>query len=346
MSRERRQGAPQRPLPHKRGSEQARLAALGCASLGAAVALALLGTPAPGPAAAETVATFTRNPSNPILRSVRIGAENAGAALGAQIVHYIPRSEAPPDQLGLIDEVIRNKPDALVLAPYDSRAMAAAVDRLNAAGIAVTSVHERLAGGNFVAHVGTDDYQLALATARHLAKALGGKGSVVILEGPENLPGSVARSKGLKDALKEFPELKLVAARSASYARALAVDVMKGLLRSYPQLDGVIAANDRMAIGAIEALKAANRKALVAGINAEKEALDLVKLGDLVASGDYNGFLQGCLAVEIALRHRRGQAVPQELILKPVVVDKDSLAAYETPMEQRPCPPLESVVAN
>jgi ribose transport system substrate-binding protein len=224
--------------------------------------------------------------------------------------------------------------------------MVAAVDRLNAAGIAVVNVHERLAGGNVVAYVGTDDYQLALASARALAQAMGGKGNVVILEGPENLAASVARTKGLKDALKEFPELKLVAAKSGSYARAPAGDVMKGLLRSHPQIDGVLAANDPMAVGAVEQLKAANRKALVVGINGSKEALDLVKSGDLLASGDYNGFLQGCLGVEIAVRHLRKQAVPREVVLKPTVVDSTNLEAYETPMERRPCPALESVAGN
>ena len=234
---------------------------------------------AAAPAAAETIATFTRNASNPILRSLRIGGETAATSLGAQAVHYIPRSEAPPEQLALIDEVIRNKPDAIVLAPYDAKAMVAAVDRLNAAGIAVTNVNERLAGGKVVSYVGTDDYQLALATARTLVKAMGGKGNVVILEGPENLPASVARAKGYKDALKEFPEVKLVAAKSANYARAQAVDVMKDFLRSSSPIEGVLAANDAMAIGAIEQLKAANRKALVVGINAGKEALDAHQVG-------------------------------------------------------------------
>src|SRR5947209_2673881 len=115
-----------------------------------------------GSAAAETIATFTRNPSNPILRGVRVGSEAAGKSLGAEVVHFIPRSEAAAEQLGLIDEVIRSRPDAIVLAPFDPTAMLPAVAKLNAAGIPVTNVSERLAGGKLVSYVGTDDYQLAL----------------------------------------------------------------------------------------------------------------------------------------------------------------------------------------
>jgi len=288
----------------------------------------------------------TRNPTNPILRGVRIGGELAAAALGVQIVHFIPRSEAPPDQITLIDEVIRNKPDASVVAPFDAKAMVPLVERISAASIPVIDVTERLANGTAVSYVGTDDYQLALATARYLIKAMGGKGSVVILEGPENRPAGAVRVKGFKDALKEFPDVKLLASKSGNYARTSAADVMKGFLRSYPQIDGVLAANDPMAIGAVDALKAANKKTLVVGVNGSMEVLDLIKSGDILASGDYNGFLQGCLGVEVAVRHLRKQPAPKELVLTPVVVDKSNYRPYETPMEQRACPTLESVAGK
>jgi ribose transport system substrate-binding protein len=294
-------------------------------------------------ARAETIATFTRNPSNPILRGVRIGSEIAAKSAGAQIVHYIPRSESETEQLGLIDEVIRNKPDALVLAPFDPTAMLPAVDKLNAAGIPVTNVNERLAGGKVVAYVGTDDYQLALTTARYLIDAMGKKGNVVILEGPENLPTSIARVKAYKDILKEYPDVKLLASKSANYASTPAIDTMKSFLRLYPQIDGVLAANDPMAIGAIESLKAAKRKSLVVGINASREVIELIKSGDLLGSGDYNGFMQGCLATEIAIANLHKQPVPAEINLKALVMDRSNYQAYEIPIEQRTCPTLQSV---
>src|SRR6516164_1925778 len=307
-----------------------------------AAVLAVANVTALLPAAAETIATFTRNPANPILRGVRIGGEIAARSLGAQIVHFIPRSEAPSEQIGLIDEVISSRPDAIVLAPFDPKLMIPGVAKLNAAGIPVTNINERLAGGKVVSYVGTDDYQLALATARYLIQAMGGKGNVVILEGPEKLLTSIARVKGYKDAIKEAQGMKLLASKSANYARTPAIDVMKSFLRLYPGIDGVLAANDPMAIGAIEQLKAAGRRALVVGINASKEVLEFIKSGDLLGSGDYNGFLQGCLGVEIAIRNLHGQPVPNEINLKAVVVDKGNYQPYETPMERRSCPALES----
>jgi ribose transport system substrate-binding protein len=311
-----------------------------------AAVVAILNAIALLPAGAETIATFTRNPSNPILRGVRIGGEIAAKSLDAKIVHFIPRSEAPAEQLGLVDEVVLIKPDAIVFAPFDPKAMVPAVDKLNAAGIPVTNVNERLDGGHVVAYVGTDDYQLALTTARYLINAMGKKGNVVILEGPDNLPTSIARVKAYKDAVKDFPDVKLLASKSANYARVPAIEVMKSFLRLYPQIDGVLAANDPMAIGAVEALKAANRKALVVGINASKEVIDFVKSGDILGSGDYNGFVQGCLGTQIAIRNLRKQPTPKEVNLKAVVMDKTNYQDYETPIERRACPTLESVSAN
>jgi len=168
----------------------------------------------------------------------------------------------------------------------------------------------------------------------------------VILEGPDNLPTSIARVKAYKDALKEFPDVKLLASKSANYARAPAIEVMKSFLRLYPQIDGVLAANDPMAIGAVEALKAANRKAPVVGINASKEVIDFVKSGDILGSGDYNGFVQGCLGTQIAIHNLRKQPTPKEVNLKAVVMDKTNYQDYETPIERRSCPTLESVSAN
>ena len=109
----------------------------------------------------------------------------------------------------------------------------------------------------------------------------------------------------------------------------------------------MLAANDAMAFGAIEAFKEAKKKLpLIVGINASKEAVDFIKAGDMLASGDYNGLIEGCLGAEIAIRTLRKQESPKEIMAKTSVVDKNNLAAYETPVERRPCPTLASVPAK
>jgi ribose transport system substrate-binding protein len=227
--------------------------------------------------------------------------------------------------------------------------MVPVVQKINAANVPLVNVSDRLAGGSAVAFIGTDDYAIALETARTLLKAMGGKGNLVVLEGPDTIPTAAGRLRGFKDALKEFPDVKVVLSKNAMYARPAAADLLKTMLKLNPppQVDGVLAANDAMAFGAIEAFKEAKKKLPpIVGINASKEAVDFIKSGEMLASGDYNGLIEGCLGAEIAIRTLHKQPVPKEVLAKTAVVDKSNYQAYEVPAERRPCPTLESMAAK
>ena len=304
----------------------------------------------PCAAAAETLAVFTKSAGNPIARAVRAGAESVAKANGFTVFHYIPTSpDNVPQQTALVDEALKAQRDAIVFTPVDVKAMVPAVQRVNAANVPLVNVSDRLAGGSAVAFIGTDDYSIALETARTLLKAIGGKGNVVVLEGPETIPTAAGRLRGFKDALKEFPEVKIVLSKNAMYARPAALDLLKAMLKLNPppQIDGILAANDAMAFGAIEAFKDAKKKLpLIAGINASKEAVDFIKSGEMLASGDYNGLIEGCLGAEIAIRTLRKQPVPKEVMAKAAVVEKSNYEPYEVPAERRPCPTLESMAAK
>jgi ribose transport system substrate-binding protein len=298
-------------------------------------------------AAGETVAVFTKNLTNPYFQAVRVGTETAAKTLGVKVIQYVPtKPDSIPEQLSQVEDVIVKKPDAIVFIPVDYKALVPAVEKINAAGIPVTNITDRSAGGNFVAFVGADDYSIGLAIARRLLKAIGGKGNVIILEGVKGSLTSTNRVRGFNDALKENPDVKLLASQPANFQRLNALQVMENLMQSFPSIDGVLAANDPMAVGALEALEGANRKALVVGINGSKEAVELIKSGKLLASGDFNGFIQGCIGTQIAVLNLRKQSTPKEVMLKPIVIDKTNFTPYEMPVEQRACPTLEQIIAN
>ena len=305
---------------------------------------------APAPAGAETLAVFTKSAGNPIARAVRAGAAAVAKEHGLAVTSLHPdlgRQRPAANRAG--GGGAESQPSAIVLMPVDVKAMVPAVQKINAANVPLVNVGDRLTGGATVAFVGSDDYSIALDTARTLLKAMGGKGNLVLLEGPDTIPTAAGRLRGFKDALKEFPDVKVVLSKNAMYARPVALDLLKAMLKLNPppQIDGILAANDAMAFGAIEAFKEAKKKLpLVAGINASKEAVDLIKAGDMLASGDYNGLVEGCLGAEIAIRTLRKQPVPKEVMAKTAVVDKSNYAAYEIPAERRPCPTLESMAAK
>lgn len=310
-------------------------------AIGLAVALAVAVSPGAARADGETIAVFTKNQTNPYFQAVRVGADTAGKNLKVKIIQYVPtKPDSIPEQLSQVEDVIVKKPDAVVFIPVDYKALVPAVAKIDGAKIPIVNITDRIASGNIVAYVGADDYNIGLETGRYLLKAMGGKGNVIILEGVKGSLTNIDRVRGFTNALKEFPNVKLVAQQPANYQRLQALQVMENLMQSHPQIDGVLAANDPMAVGAIEALDGAARKAMVVGINGSKEAVDLIKSGKLLASGDFNGFIQGCLGTEIAVRHLRKDKTPKEIILKPVVIQKSNFQPYEKPVEQRECPTL------
>lgn len=293
----------------------------------------------------ERIAVFTKNQTNPFFAAVRLGADNAAAQMKASTIHYVPtKPDSIPEQLSQVEDVIVKKPDAIVFTPVDYKALVPAVSKINEAKIPVVNITDRAAAGEFVTFVGANDHKLGMETARFLMKALGGKGNVIILEGVKGAITNTDRVRGFQDALKEFPNVKLLAQQPANYQRLQALQVMENLMQSYPQIDGVMAANDAMATGVIEALEGANRKALVIGINGTKEAVDAVKAGRLLATGDYNAFNQGCLGAMAALRALRKQPVPKEIMFPVTVIDKANYQGFDTPVDKRTCPKWEDAV--
>ena len=112
---------------------------------------------------------------------------------------------------------------------------------------------------------------------------------------------------------------------------------MAALLQTTQHLDAVLAANDVMALGAIDALRAANRQAVVVGVNAIPEAVAAIKSGALLATANFNAMNLAALAVEALLRRLRGETVPREIMLPTTIVDRSNAEAWDLPFEQRPC---------
>ena len=295
----------------------------------------------------ESIAVFTKNQTNPFFQTVRLGAKNAATQMGATVIQYIPTvQDSIPEQMNEIEDAIIKRPGAVVFIPVDSKAMVPGVEKLNAANIPVVNITDHVLGGQTVSFMGCDEVSVSLNTGRYLLQKLNGHGNVIILEGQGGSQNSANRVGGYKKALAEFPNVKLLASQPANFQRVKALQVTENLLQSYPQIDGILAANDSMALGAIEALDAAKRKALVVGVNGTKEAIDSIKEGKLLATGDCDGFMHGCLGTMAAVRHLRNLPVPKEFLFTVMVVDKTNYTGMDVPYEQRMCPKWESVVKN
>ena len=310
----------------------------------ALTALTLAAFATPAIAGGETIALLTKNQTNPFFQAERIGGQKAADALGAKLLSYVPtQPDSISEQMSEIDDVIVKKPDAIVMVPVDYKAMGPGVDKIDAAGIPVVNVTDRSATGKFLAFVGANDHDIALNTGRELLKAIGGKGNVIIIEGVRGTLTSADRVRGFNDAIREFQGVKLVDSQPGNYQRLQANQVMENLLQANPDVAGVMAANDALAAGVVDALGDAGSKAQVVGINGTKEAVDAIKAGKMLATGDYNGFQQGCIGVMIAIHALRKEPVPTQVTLPAVVIDQSNLKDYETPVQDRSCPDWASV---
>jgi len=291
------------------------------------------------------LAIFTKNRSNPAYAAARLGADRAALRLGASTQHYVPAAaDDPEQQSALIEQALAGGADAAVLVPVHPTAVNAAIRKLRAAGIPLVACINRLSEGECVCFVGADDYALGLAIARYLFERLAGRGEVVIIEGTAESTTSVERVRGFRDAAAGFPGIHVAGACNGRYLLEPARVAMQELLQALPRVDGVLAANDSMALGAVEALRLAQRRALIVGVNAIPQAIAATKRGDMLASADFNAMDMAALAAECAVRHLRGESVPKEILLPVRIVDASNCSLWDLPYEGRACSNWSDVV--
>jgi len=128
------------------------------------------------------------------------------------------------------------------------------------------------------------------------------------------------------------------------YRRDTARDSVAQWLATNGGFDACLAANDIMAVGVVDALRAAGAKALVAGVNAIPEAIAAIRRGEMLATVDFNAMHMAYLATECAVRHLRGEPVPATIELPAEIVDRHNCESWDLPYERRPIPTLEEVL--
>jgi ribose transport system substrate-binding protein len=290
------------------------------------------------------IAVFTKNTTNPAYENFRVGADKAAAAMGARTRHYVPnKPDNVDEQKALVEQALLEKPDLILFVPVDDAAMVGTLKKITEAGIPVVIAVSQISG-KVVTFVGSDDVEVGYKEARALFTKLGGKGRVVVIEGIPSSQTSRDRSRGFQRALAEFPGVELLESGVGNYARTDARGVMAAMLKNHPQIDGVIAANDAMALGALDVMRDAGRTATVVGANGILEAVKQIDAGALLASVDFNTFKMACIAVDAALRSRAGESVPQKITLPAGLIDYSNYQTWLVPPHERTCPKWDEIV--
>ncbi|HEY0336898.1 MAG TPA: sugar ABC transporter substrate-binding protein [Burkholderiales bacterium] len=292
-----------------------------------------------------TIAVFTKNRANPAYAAARLGADRSAKQLGARTVHYVPtKPDDVDEQIGLIDAALAQRPDAVVLVPVHPTAINGAIRKIIAAGVPLIGYLNRYTEPGPIAYVGSDDYPLALRIAIFLCEHLERRGELVIVEGPAESVTSIERVRGFRDGLARFPMVRVATSICGDYQRNTAKREGAQLLKSGLPFVGVLAANDVMALGVIDALDEAGQKSAVVGVNAIPEAITAIKEGKLLATIDFDAMNMAALATEAAIRHLRGETLPREIKLPVQIVSGKNYVQWDKPFEERPLVSWASVV--
>jgi ribose transport system substrate-binding protein len=316
---------------------------------GLMLAAGMSATPIPAAADGEHVALFLKNITNPYWRSVRIGGEKAAAEHGLKIDVVAPtKPDNIEEQTRLVEDWIVRKPDIFVFVPVDFTAMVPTVQKVNKAGIPIVNFSNRVSDVDLVSYVGSDDFTIGYEISKHLFDSLGGKGKVIHVDGVPAAITAQQRKAGFEKALSEYPEIELLTSQPANYRRLPAVQLMENLMQRFPEIDGVMSANDDMAVGIVEALYAAGRgeQTKVVGVDVIPDAAQLIKEGKMFASADYSGHDQAYIAVTAAAKHLRGESVPSEIILPVTIVTKDNVDPWLLTPEEKPAPDWDKATAG
>ncbi|MDR6204025.1 D-ribose ABC transporter substrate-binding protein [Paraburkholderia graminis] len=256
--------------------------------------------------AANLIAIITPSHDNPFFKAEADTANARAKALGYDTIVLVHDDDANK-QSNLVDTAIARGAKAIILDNAGSEASIAAVRKAKAAGIPSFLIDREInATGIAVSQIVSNNYQGAQLGGRAFVKALGEKGNYVELVGREADINAGIRSKGYHDVIDQFPNMKMVERQSANWSQTEAYRVMETILQSHPDVKGVIAGNDTMAMGASAALKAAKRSdVIVVGFDGSNDVRDAIMRNDIRATVLQPAALAATEAVEQADKYMK-----------------------------------------
>ena len=284
----------------------------------------------------QRIALVMKTANNPFFIEMQKGAEEAAKRLNVELVVQAAEREVDVEkQMQIVENLIQTRVAALCVTPSGSREIVPAIDKANRAGIPVVIVDTRVdakalseSGGKVATFIGSDNYEGGKIAGEFLAKRLGGKGRVAVLEGIPGHETGDSRLRGFRDALKATPGIEIVASQTANWERDQGFNVFQNILQSHPDVQAVFACSDLMALGAVEAIASGRKtgKITVVGFDATSEARDAIVKGTMEASVAQSPAQMGALAVENALKLLKGEQVNPEFVVPIKLITKENAA--------------------
>ncbi len=275
--------------------------------------------------AGKTIALVMKTLTNPFFIEMEKGARRAEKELGVTLLVKTASQETSIEQqIQIVEELIRMKVDAIVIAPGDSLRLVPVLKSAQDAGIHIVNIDNRLEpeamkkqGLTHVPFISVDNEKAAYASARFIARSIMKPAQAAIIEGILSADNSRLRKEGAERAFKENPHIQLVATETANWKIDEGYAVARDLFSTHPDISLLFCANDMMALGALKFLQESGRQAVkVASYDALEEAREAVKSGRLAVTVDQQAAEQGYQGVRLARQEIDGESVPEQVLIE------------------------------
>lgn len=253
------------------------------------------------------------NDKNEFIQKVVSGAQAKCDEYGYELIEYSADGDAATE-VSNMEDLITKKPNVILYNPVDSDAAEAALSLANDANIPVITVDRTANGGEVVSHVASDNVYGGKIAGEYILAQLGeAGGQLVEIQGVAGTSAARDRGEGFHSAVDGVANVEVVISQIGNWDKAQGMTIMENALQAHPEIKGVFAHNDTMAMGALEAATAAGREDIViVGFDADDDAVQSVKDGKLANTVAQQPQLMGSRGVELAYNYLNNLPLEKE----------------------------------
>lgn len=278
------------------------------------------------------IALVMKTLSNPFFIEMENGARKAESEFGINLIVKTAAQETSTEQqIYILEELIKEKVDAIVIAPGRSTELVPVLKKAQESGIVIVNIDNRLdtemskkIGLVNVPFISVDNEEAAYLSVKYISDTITVPTEVAVIEGIIKANNSGERKKGALRAFSENKNIKVVAIETANWKIDEALQVATKLLKIHPNLGAIYCANDMMAIGASQAIMNEGLKNVkIGGFDALKETVLEIEEGKIMVTVDQQAGLQGYMGIEFALKLLKGEMVQKETFIDIKLVTKN-----------------------
>lgn len=273
------------------------------------------------------IALVMSHMSNSFTTTVAKAAQEQGKELGYEVVVFDAKQDAGT-QVSQIEQAVSQGYAGILVEPVSTDGVVPGLIAANDGGVPIATIVQQASDQSLAAtFIGGDEVKAGALQMQQAVDAIGGEGKIAVLYGPLGSDAQLARKKGYDEVLTKNPGITIAFEQSGNWVTAEALNLVENWLSTGTDLKAVVAQNDGMAVGAVQAIENAGKtgQILVFGIDATEDGVAAIKAGTLVGSVSQDTPGIGRLGVETIIKIIDGEKVPAEVLTKAEWITKDNV---------------------